>query len=196
MPLFSSIKRAIALSARSGQAIDLHGTFSCEQGIRFISFYDILSRDLSVEEYQAPAEFRYQIRRFLYFNEEQARAHGLEPQQQQLLLAIKALPEGAVASVGELAGRLRQKHHSVVELIDRLEKQAYVVRETRGGDRRQAIVRLTASGSSVLRALSVAHHQELDTAGPELAKALRSIARQHQARRRGPAASDIGGQNH
>src|ERR1700732_5114195 len=77
MPLFSSIKRAIALSARSGQAIDLHGTFSCEQGIRFISFYDILSRDLSVEEYQALAEFRYQIRRFLHFSEEQARAHGL-----------------------------------------------------------------------------------------------------------------------
>ena len=145
-------------------------------------------RDLSLEEYQALAEFRYQIRNFLHFSEEQVRAHGLEPQQQQLLLAIKGLPDGAVASVGELAGRLRLKHHSVVELIDRLEKHGYVAREASGEDRRQVIVRLTASGSSVLRKLSVAHHQELETAGPELAKALRSLARQHWARRRGHAA--------
>ena len=145
-------------------------------------------RDLSAEEYQALAEFRYQIRSFLHFSEEQVRTRGLEPQQQQLLLAIKGLPGGAVASVGELAGRLRLKHHSVVELIDRLEQHEYVVREASDEDRRQVIVRLTASGSSVLRKLSVAHHEELETAGPELAKALRSIARQHQARRRRHAA--------
>ena len=145
-------------------------------------------RDLSPEEYRALAEFRYQIRSFLHFSEEQVRAHGLEPQQQQLLLAIKGLPDGAVASVGELAGRLRLKHHSVVELIDRLENQAYVAREASGEDRRQVIVRLTASGSSMLRNLSLAHHQELETAGPALAKALKSISRQHQARRRGHAA--------
>jgi len=145
-------------------------------------------RDLSLEEYQALAEFRYQIRSFLHFSEEQVRAHGLEPQQQQLLLAIRGLPDGALASVGELAGRLRLKHHSVGELIDRLEKQGYVERAGSHEDRRQVIVRLTASGSNVLHQLSVAHHQELETAGPELAKALRSIARQHRLRRRRSAA--------
>ena len=39
-----------------------------------------------------------------------------------------------------------------------------------GEDRRQVIVRLTASGSSVLRKLSVAHHQELETAGPAVSQ--------------------------
>jgi len=145
-------------------------------------------RDLSPHEYRALAEFRYQIRNFLHFSEEQVRDHGLEPQQHQLLLAIKGLPDGAVASIGELAARLRLKHHSVVELIDRLEKHNYVVRETSSEDRRQVLVRLTAAGGSVLRKLSVAHHQELETAGPELAKALRSLARQHRIRRRRSAA--------
>ena len=43
-------------------------------------------KDLSLEEYRALAEFRYQIRRFLGFSEELVRAAGMEPQQHQLLL--------------------------------------------------------------------------------------------------------------
>lgn len=130
------------------------------------------------------AEFRSQIRRFLHFSEEQARAQGLEPQQHQLLLAVKGLPAGAIATVSELAGRLQLKHHSVVELIDRLEKRGYVTRASSREDRRQVIVHLTPEGSKVLRKLSVAHHEELEAAGPRLALALRSIARQHRARQK------------
>lgn len=138
--------------------------------------------DLSLEEYQALAELRFQIRRFLHFSEEQVRVHGLEPQQHQFLLAVKGLPEGCTATVGELAGRLQLKHHSVVELINRLEKHRYVARAVGQEDRRQVIVRLTNCGSNVLRKLSVAHHEELETAGPALAKALRSIARHRRTR--------------
>ena len=53
----------------------------------------------------------------------------MEPQQHQLLLAIKGLPDGATATIGELAERLQLKHHSTVELVNRLEKHGYVVRE-------------------------------------------------------------------
>ena len=145
-------------------------------------------KDLSLGQYRALAEFRYQIRRFLHFSEEQVRANGLEPQQHQLLLAIRGLPAGTTATVRELSARLQLKHHSVVELINRLEKHRHVVRSESEADRRQVIVRLTASGSKVLRELSVAHHQELETAGPALAAALRSIAKQHRMRARRPAA--------
>jgi len=140
-------------------------------------------KDLSLEEYRALAEFRYQIRRFLGFSEELVRAAALEPQQHQLLLAIKGLPEGVTATIGELAERLQLKHHSTVELVNRLEKLGYVARAASRQDRRQVIVHLTLSGSSILRKLSIAHHQELEIAGPRLAKALRSIARQHGAER-------------
>jgi DNA-binding MarR family transcriptional regulator len=140
-------------------------------------------KDLSLEEYRSLAEFRYQIRRFLSFSEERVRAFGLEPQQHQLLLAIRGLPDGAKATIGELAERLQLKHHSTVELVNRLEKVGHVVRTASKQDRREVIVRLTDSGATVLRKLSLAHHQELKIAEPQLAKVLRSIARQHIAKR-------------
>lgn len=144
-------------------------------------------KDLSLEEYRALAEFRYQIRRFLGFSEELVRAAGMEPQQHQLLLAIKGLPDGVTASVGELAERLQLKHHSTVELVNRLEKLGYVARAAGQEDRRQVIVRLTPSGAGILRKLSLSHHEELEIAGPRLSKALRSIAHQHGAKRRDAA---------
>ena len=140
-------------------------------------------KDLSGDEYRSLAEFRYQIRRFLGFSEDLARQAGMEPQQHQLLLAIKGLPEGAVATVGELASRLQLKHHSTVELVNRLEKLSYVARVESKEDRRAVIVHLTPTGAGILRRLSLAHHQELEIAGPRLAKALRSIARQHGVKR-------------
>jgi len=128
-------------------------------------------------EYRSLAEFRRQIRSFLHFSEEQVRAHGLEPQQHQLLLAIRGLPEGATAAIGELAQQMLLKHHSTVELIDRLERQGYVRRKTNAKDHRQIIVALTRRGANVLRKLSLAHRQELESRGPELASALRRAIR-------------------
>ena len=141
-------------------------------------------KDLSLDEYRSLAEFRYQIRQFLGFSEEQVRAAGMEPQQHQLLLAVKGLPEGERATIGELARRLQLKHHSTVELVNRLENLGYVSREASDQDRRQVIVHLTHSGANILRKLSLAHHQELEIAGPRLAKALRTISRQHGVKRR------------
>lgn len=134
-------------------------------------------KDLSPHEYYALAEFRFQIRRFLHFSEEQVRSHGLEPQQHQLLLAIRGLPEESTASISELAQRLQLKHHSTVELVDRLERHGHVARTACKEDRRQVIVHLTRKGSDVLRKLSLAHHQELETAGPALASALKRLTK-------------------
>ena len=134
-------------------------------------------KDLSLPEYQALAEFRRNIRSFLHFSEQQVRGQGLEPQQHQLLLAIRGLPDGTSATIGELAARMLLKHHSMVELVDRLERHGYVRRSTSRQDHRQVLVRLTTAGASVLRRLSLAHHQELETAGPALAKALQRLMR-------------------
>jgi DNA-binding MarR family transcriptional regulator len=144
-------------------------------------------KDLSLEEYRSLAEFRYQIRRFLGFSEEQVRAAGMEPQQHQLLLTVQGLPEGAIATIGELAERLQLKHHSTVELVNRLEALNYVARKASDQDRRQVIVHLMRIGAGILRKLSIAHHQELEIAGPRLTRALRSIARQHDAKKRSAA---------
>jgi DNA-binding MarR family transcriptional regulator len=131
--------------------------------------------DLTVAEYRALAEFRLQIRRFLHFSEEQARTHGLEPRQHQLLLAIRGLKPDVPPTIGALASQMQLKHHTTVELVDRLEKHRYVARSAGPRDRRQVLVRLTRSGARVLRSLSLAHRQELESAGAAFTAALRSL---------------------
>src|SRR5579864_430345 len=133
--------------------------------------------DVSLAEYRALAKFRWQIRKFLHFSEEQSRAHGLEPQQHQLLLAVRGLPEGKNATVGELAGWLRLKHNSTVELVNRLEALGAVARSKSKADRRQAIIRLTPAGSLLLRKLSLVHRHELEMTGRELALSLQAVMR-------------------
>jgi len=144
---------------------------------------DASRQDLSPEEYRALAEFRTQIRRFLHFSEQSARASGIEPQQHQLLLAVKGLPEDRRATIGELANRLCIQHHSAVELVNRMVERGAVARIHAGTDRREVTVRLTRSGEAVLSRLSVAHHEELETAGPALAKSLRTVIRQTSTRK-------------
>jgi DNA-binding MarR family transcriptional regulator len=131
-----------------------------------------MSADLSPAEYRALAEFRYQIRRYLQFSAEAARQHGLEPQQHQLLLAIRGLPDEARPTIRELAERLQIQHHSAVELVNRLADHGAIRREHTGADRREVLLRLTPHGAALLRRLSLAHHIELEKTGPVLVKAL------------------------
>lgn len=137
--------------------------------------------DLSLAEYRALAEFRFQIRRFLHFSEEQARVSGLEPRQHQLLLAIKGLPEGARANIGELSLRLQLRHHSTVELIDRLAARRLVKRMPSRSDQREVRIVLTPSGESILKSLTLAHREEMQEAGTELSKALRAVLRKNRS---------------
>ncbi len=130
---------------------------------------------ISIADYQALAEFRYQIRRFLRFSEEAAYSADLEPQQHQLLLAIKGLPQGRIATVGELAERLQLRHHSTVELIDRLVKRGLVERHRDEEDQRRVIVSLTAQGEEVLYALSRHMLTELRSTGPTFVHSLNAL---------------------
>ncbi|HEX9445527.1 MAG TPA: MarR family winged helix-turn-helix transcriptional regulator [Candidatus Binatia bacterium] len=126
-------------------------------------------------DYRALAEFRYEIRRFLHFSENAARAAGLEPQQHQLLLALKGLPAGKKPTISVLAERMQLQHHSAVELIDRLARRRLVRRYRSRTDKRQVYVRLTKGGEDVLRKLSLNHLQELKTVGPALTQMLRGL---------------------
>ncbi len=132
-------------------------------------------QEISISEFRALAEFRYQLRRFLRFSEEAARAVGLEPQQHQLLLALKGLPEGRAATVGELAERLQIQHHSAVELINRMVERDLIERSRDENDQRRVNISLTANGDEVLRKLSLLHHEELRTTGPALVRTLTAL---------------------
>jgi DNA-binding MarR family transcriptional regulator len=126
-------------------------------------------------DYQALAEFRYQIRRFLHFSERAARHAGLEPQQHQALLALKGLPDGRSATIGELAERLQIAHHSTVELVGRLADRGLIARARGAADRRQVLLTLSPEGATVLRELSMLHRAELRATGPALVHALNAL---------------------
>lgn len=116
---------------------------------------------ITKEEFEAIANFRYAIRRFLRFGEQAARREGITPQQHQLLLAIKGYPGHHSATVSALAERLQMRQHSMVGLIDRTEVQGLVRREQGVADRRQVFVLLTAGGEEKLLRLAAEHRQQL-----------------------------------
>ena len=128
-------------------------------------------------DYEALADFRYHIRRFLHFSEQAARLSGIEPQHHQLLLAAKGYrgDPGEGPTIGYLAERLQIRHHSAVELIDRMASHGLVERLQNQRDRRQVIVALTRYGDRILKKLSADHIRELRETGPALVAALEAI---------------------
>ena len=136
-------------------------------------------------DYAALADFRYEIRRFLNFSEQAARAAGIEPQQHQALLAIKGRPAGFATTVGVLAERLQVRHHSAAELSRRLETRGWIRRSRSGPDRREVRLHLTPRAEKLLGKLSLAHQDELRGIEPRLARALsRAVARRAGTRSR------------
>ena len=117
----------------------------------------VAQTEVSTQAFQQLAEFRYRIRRFLHFSEEAARAIGIEPQQHQLLLVLRGLPEGLRPTVTAISSRLCLRHHSTVELINRLVERGAVIRRHSEQDRREVLVELTPHGEHLLRQLSVLH---------------------------------------
>jgi DNA-binding MarR family transcriptional regulator len=134
-------------------------------------------KKLRLSDYQALAEFRFQIRRFLHFSEQAVQAAGLERGQYQLMLAIKGIPTGVRPRIRELATRLQIQHHSAVELINRLEARGYVRRERAQDDRREVLLALTTKGERILAELALHHHEELCTAAPVLVAALSPLTK-------------------
>lgn len=132
---------------------------------------------ISEPNYRAMAEFRYQIRRFLRLSEHAARNAGLEPQQYQLLLAVKGMPDSSTPRIGDVAERLQIQHHSTVELIDRLVRRGLVRRRRGETDRREVLLELTPRGEKLLAELAQNHRSGLREVGQDLGAALKKVLR-------------------
>lgn len=131
--------------------------------------------DLSSRGFRRLAEFRYRIRQFLHFSEEAARSKGIEPQQHQLLLAVKGLPGDTRPTITALSHQLCLRHHSTVELVDRLVDRGAARRRHGDQDHREVLIELTPYGEALLHRLSVLHWEELRVSGPALAESLRVV---------------------
>ena len=131
--------------------------------------------EITTDEYRALAELRYRIRHFLREGDVAAQAAGLEPQQYLLLLMIRGLPPGDEATIRTLAERLALRHHSVVELIDRLELHGYVRRSRGRDDRRRVLVSLLPRGERLLEQVARHRISELRSTGHELVRAINQL---------------------
>jgi DNA-binding MarR family transcriptional regulator len=162
----------------------------------FISASDILTlvthaRPTRVD-YAKLSDLRYQLRRFLGRRESAARSAGVEPQQYALLLQLKGLQGRRTATIGALAERLQIRHHSAVELVDRLVARRLVDRRRNGHDGRAVEVTLRPAGEAVLRRLAFYSTAELRSDGPALVSVLRRLMRRQRrtangSKRRGGA---------
>jgi DNA-binding MarR family transcriptional regulator len=153
------------------------------------------SHRVTLSDYQSLADFRYQIRRFQRFSEDAARRAGVEPQQHQIMLAIKGKPAGEEPRIGYLAECLQIQHHSAVELVDRLVKKGLIARTRSSRDRREVFVKLTPRGEQVLSELTAHTGAELRSAAPALVAILRKLAlrpRTGSRHRRTQSAASVG----
>src|SRR5262249_25724656 len=116
-----------------------------------------MSKTPAQPDFKAMGELRSQIRRFLRFSENAARQAGIEPQQHQLLLAVRGLPDVLKPTIGVLAERMQLQHHSTVELIDRLVERGFLLRLRSTDDKRQVLVKLTHNSEKILKRPSLPH---------------------------------------
>jgi DNA-binding MarR family transcriptional regulator len=133
------------------------------------------SSAVSESDYRALAALRYQLRCFLNFSEARARDAGLEPQQHQLLLAIRGLPEGDAPTIRKLAERLQIAHNSAVELVRRCVEKGLVTKAQSERDGREVLLLVTPLGKRRLEKLARSHREELRSQAPLLLRSIEAL---------------------
>lgn len=132
---------------------------------------------LSRREFQGLAAFRLKLRQFLAFSEQASARVGLTQQQYQALLAMHAHAGNEPLTITDLAAEMLIKHHSAVGMVNRLEQQGMVRRESSSADRRKVVIILTEQGARVFAKLVSVHWGELRRIAPDLERFFAHFAR-------------------
>jgi DNA-binding MarR family transcriptional regulator len=137
-----------------------------------------LPRSVTIKDkdYFVLASFRRSLRNFLNFSEAAAQNRGLTPKQHQAILAIRGFEDENGVTVGDLAEHLHLKHHTAVELVDRLVRAKLVVRKHDKEDRRRVLLNLTPKADAALKALSGIHMAEIRRNAPGMIKLLKQLS--------------------
>jgi DNA-binding MarR family transcriptional regulator len=148
---------------------------------------EVVSQDLTLDEYRELAEFRHQIRCFQSVTEQNAKGLGIDPESYLLLLAIQGLPEGVRPTVTGLSDRMCVQKDEVSRLIDNAVSRGDITRSSADAGGSEDWVKLTRNGRDLLRRMAIANRDELERSGPELVRALQSVLKQRRRRHRGVA---------
>lgn len=128
-------------------------------------------------DYETLARFRYELRKFQAFSQLAAKRAGLTAQQHQALLALRGFSGNGPMSVGDLARYLLIRHHTAVELVNRMTRLKVLSRSIDGADGRRVVLKLTKEGEKRLQKLSKIHLEELRGIEPTLTALLRPFHR-------------------
>ncbi len=133
---------------------------------------------LPANDYEALANFRYLLRKFLRFSKDfLTTTADINPEQYEALLAIKAFHSPQGLTISHLSERLQVKHHSAVNLVDRLAGKKLITRAAGAEDRRQRHIKLTEKGERLLEELATVHCKEIRRRSSELITALERLRR-------------------
>jgi DNA-binding MarR family transcriptional regulator len=130
---------------------------------------------ISKADYETLAEFRRQIAAFLRRRRDAAARLGLEPQQYELLLAVKGLPDNKSPTIKQIAEQLQIQHHSAVELTSRLVKRGLIQRRKSAADRRSVLLSVTRTGEKAVEQVARFGFRQLQVEAPGLLKTLRRL---------------------
>ena len=126
-------------------------------------------------DYQAVANLHHQVCRLLNVSDEMAGTHRLNRQQFVLMLAIKGLSSEERPTITTLAKKLCLRHHSVVELLNRLAARGAAVRGTSGREKREVIVSLTPLGDEIIQESTELYLKQLKAVCPDLGLSLMRV---------------------
>lgn len=133
-------------------------------------------KQLAATDYEALAHFRYRLRLFVAFADENAKKAGLTSQQFQTLLAIKGFSRRKPMFVGELAKLMLIKHHTTVELVDRMVKLELLRRTVDANDNRRVLVTLTKKGLRLLQKVAAVNFRHLGSSSRTLSRISRILS--------------------
>jgi DNA-binding MarR family transcriptional regulator len=133
---------------------------------------------LSGDDYEALANLRFTLRRFMDFSTSAAQEEGLPSQQHQALLAIKGHLAAEAMTIGMLANRLLIAPHTATELVGRLSTAGLVQRHADLEDKRRQTLTLTEKAEVVLLRLSAVHLKEIREMAPELIVILQRLQKE------------------
>src|SRR6266849_2597923 len=129
---------------------------------------------LEPDDYEALANFRHLLRKFLRFSKDFLSAKSrLSPEQYEALLAIKVFASSGGLNISQLSERLQVRHHSAVNIVDRLVERKLITREPGETDRRRRHVALAAKGEKLIEELAAAHRKEIRGRSVEMSKVLK-----------------------
>jgi DNA-binding MarR family transcriptional regulator len=133
--------------------------------------------DVTLGEFRALADFRHLLRSYLNGTEEASQNAGLESLHYSTLLQLVGLPEFQRPTVSYVARRLLLRHHSAVELVNRMERRNLVRRVRAKNDRRLVEVHVTPTAKGHLKRLVRHRIEELRVVGPALARSINACFR-------------------